>query len=341
MLTGIRGSRQQQQLRQQQQQPSLSQQTSPTLIPITPATLLARTSSSISVEGFPPLDASLPRREIYPHVQAPSHRALSTDSNSDDTSTLNSSLISDQPIDALSDTRRFSLPDYFFQNPRQSSYRWCPEMKMANLIGVFLYVFSKLFWFVALTWEGTVTMGLGQHWSCRGSSFLGIPMIVSPTSYPLMPTWSFSKNVSAPQPNGGLSLIDDVVVSISPPSIPHTEHPIAFKGKKLLMVGFLKPHEFTLHMGPASVGAPARMNQPPPTPIALGSPAIPAMPATFTSSSTVRGTLTVGSPSMPIHGSRVKKDTPYPMYEFKVLEGMYMSFRLLSCLVDYVFFRLQ
>ena len=111
-------------------------------------------------------------------------------------------------------------------------------------------------------------------------------------------------------------------VSMSPPSTPHTEHPIAYKGKKLLMVKFLEPHEVTLHMGPASVRTPIRRNQPPPAPIALGSPAIQAMPNTFASSNIVRGALTVGSPSMPIHGSRVQMDTPYPMYEFKLIEGM-------------------
>lgn len=91
------------------------------------------------------------------------------------------------------------------------------------------------------------------------------------------------------------------------------------------MVKFLEPHEFKLHMGPASVGAPVRMNQLSPTPIALGSPAIQAMPSTFASSSTVRGALTVGSPSLPIHGSRVQIDTPFPMYEFKLPQGMYST----------------
>lgn len=115
-------------------------------------------------------------------------------------------------------------------------------------------------------------------------------------------------------------------VSKSPPSTPRTEHPIAYKGKKVFMVKFLEPHEFTLHMGPASVGAPARLEHPSPTPIALGSPAIQPMPNTSASLSAVRGALTVGSPSMPIHGSRVRMDTPYPMYEFKLVEGMYAPF---------------
>lgn len=131
------------------------------------------------------------------------------------------------------------------------------------------------------------------------------------------------------------------VVSRSPPSIPHTEHPIAYKGERLLMVKFLEPHGFTLHMGPASVSVPASRNQPAPTPIALGSPAMQAIPSTFASSSIFRGALTVGSPSLPIGGSRIRRDTPYPMYEFKLEKGVFIPIGLSGHMIDYVSFRLQ
>lgn len=118
------------------------------------------------------------------------------------------------------------------------------------------------------------------------------------------------------------------VVSRSPPSIPHTEHPIAYKGQKLLRVRFLEPQDFKSHRGPSSVSAAIRRDQPAPSPIALGSPAMQGIPSTLASPSIVRGSVTIGSPSLPIGGSRIVKETPYPMYEFKLQQGEFLSSEL-------------
>lgn len=95
---------------------------------------------------------------------------------------------------------------------------------------------------------------------------------------------------------------------------------------------FLEPQDFTLHMRPASVGLAATQDQSAPTPIALGSPAIEAVSGTPLSSSVVRSPLTLpltlGSPSLPIQGSRIFRDTPYPVYEFRNQKGVSTSWRL-------------
>jgi hypothetical protein len=93
----------------------------------------------------------------------------------------------------------------------------------------------------------------------------------------------------------------------------------------MLRVKFLEPQDFKSHRGPSSVSAATRRDQPAPSPIALGSPAMQAMPSTLASSSLVRGSVTIGSPSLPIGGSRIVKETPYPMYEFQLEPGELIS----------------
>lgn len=130
--------------RQLQQQSSSSNQTSHIPIPITPAALLGRRPSpSVLIGSVPRLDSSPPRWEIHRHPEPQSHNVLSADGHSDDALTLTSSPVPDSPMVARLDTRRFSLPDYVLQRPRQGSYRWCKEKTMANLVGVFLYVSPK------------------------------------------------------------------------------------------------------------------------------------------------------------------------------------------------------
>lgn len=142
-LTCIRRSRQQQQLRQQQQQASSSHETPRTPIPITPATLLkglppiTPPSSPALIQGFPPLDPSPHNSKAYLHSQPYPHRALLVDENFGGAFKSNFSPVADPFIDAQLN-RRFSLPVNVPQKLSQGSYRWCPEMTMANLVGASL-----------------------------------------------------------------------------------------------------------------------------------------------------------------------------------------------------------
>ncbi len=73
-----------------------------------------------------------------------------------------------------------------------------------------------------------------------------------------------------------------------------------------------------------------RKYQSPTSPIAIGGPAPPLTPDTLASSSVVRDSITVGSPSLPIDGSRIVRETQYPMYEFQQEKGVLISTEFLA-----------
>ena len=132
----------------------------PAPAPITPAILLGGLSvltppSSPALSGgFPPLRPAHYERRTHSHSDGCPHPhsypTRTTNESLEEASTLNFSPSSDSYAAARANTRRFSLPDHVPQelgqgwDSRRTSYRWCPEMTMGNLVGAFVYVISKI-----------------------------------------------------------------------------------------------------------------------------------------------------------------------------------------------------
>ncbi|MCJ1427206.1 hypothetical protein MMC29_005109 [Sticta canariensis] len=105
-----------------------------------------------------------------------------------------------------------------------------------------------------------------------------------------------------------------------PPSsqvIPHTEHPTAYKNRKVLLIKFLDPHQLTSERWSASANTPS-LRAVSTSSIRSFSIASPdGTPETLPSSASISDSTSNGSPLLLPNTSKFEKETKYPKYEFE------------------------
>lgn len=104
-------------------------------------------------------------------------------------------------------------------------------------------------------------------------------------------------------------------VSLSPPTIPHSEHPIAYKNQNPYIVKFQRPHRLISERQIVSGSIESNMSSP--------TPSLINTPRTFVSTNSGQDTLDIGSPLLSPGGTRTKKESDDPRYEFENKDGMY------------------
>ena len=112
-----------------------------------------------------------------------------------------------------------------------------------------------------------------------------------------------------------------LVVSISPPTIPHMEHPTAYKDQKEYLVRFLEPHEVTSQRWPGSPNPASSSSPSVASSHGLSSPSGYPTPDTVASSCSIRSGFSLGPPILSIDSYQIKDEMRYPRYRFQNEHG--------------------
>ena len=105
--------------------------------------------------------------------------------------------------------------------------------------------------------------------------------------------------------------------------IPHTEHPTAYKNRKVLLIKFLDPHQLTSERWSASANTPSLTTVSSSSVRSLSIASTVGTPETLPSSASISDSTSIGSPLLLPSTSKFEKETNYPRYEFEEEKGTY------------------